>query len=373
MRSAWAAAIVAALTAPAAADDWDDEDGDDGGAPSMMEDDVTPSMTVVERDDVSLTFGGLLQMHVAPYVGRDSLLADDDPASRAGLRMRRARLGFLAHLPSHVSVLLVTSPLESDEETGSIADARITYARHRWARISVGADKVPFTRGELQSSAALASIERPLGVVTLVPQRRLGFTVEGGARRGGYVAGVMNATEGYELGNQFSGLLYVARGEVAVLGRREGGDGAAIVLGGGGYFEDGAASRVAAASVDIGVTVGNTTARIEALCDRRMPLEMPELSPELAGEITRCDGYVEASHRLRDVHGELDVEPAVRAEWLDDNLDLDDAGDAFLVSAGANAQVTDNLRAQLHYLGRFERKSQERANDAVIMNVQGQF
>lgn len=335
-------------------------------AESAIEDDVAPSLLVYEHRGVALRVGGLLQLHLAPYVGDDALLDDDDPAAREGFLLRRARLGVEAALPSHLRVLLVLDPLEDEPGAGAVSEARVSYEPRPWLRLAAGADKVPFTRGELASSAALASIERPLTVQTLVPQRRLGAVAEGALFDDAltYVAGVMNATEGYARGNQFAGLLYVAR-----LQYRFAASSLEVGVGAGGYYEDGPATNTIAGSADLRLAVAGAALLVEALCDRITPDDAPTASPEVADELSRCGGYAQASYRL----GRHGLEPVARLEWLDDNTGVDDAGDALLVAAGVNAQLDAHLRLQLHYLGRYERHAAERANDAVILAVQGAF
>jgi hypothetical protein len=231
---------------------------------------------------------------------------------------------------------------------------------HIWA----GADKVPFSYGELQSSANLSSIERPLTVRTLVPQRRLGIVVEGTVVGLSYIAGVMNATEGYEEGNKFSGLLYVARLEYTMRGL-----GFEVSAGVGGIFEDGPATDVLAGSANLRAAYSGASLLVEAICDRTTPDDSPMTTPDVADEVNRCGGYAEAGYELARHRWQA----LVRVEWLDDNTALDDAGDAWLLAGGLNYRPLRYLRAQLHYLGRYERKSAERANDTVVLSLQGEF
>jgi phosphate-selective porin len=333
---------------------------------SLVEEDVDPELVVYTVAGVQLALGGLLQLHLSPYVGDDALIADDDPAGREGFRMRRARFGVDATFPAALRLLLVLNALENDPEVGAISEARVSWAPQRYFQIWAGADKVPFTRGELQSSAELTSIERPLTVRTLVPQRRLGVVVEGAVMKDklSYAAGVMNATEGYEQGNQFSGLLYVARLAYTVRGLAF-----ELSVGAGGIFEDGPATNVMAGSADLGVRYRGASLLVEGICDRTTPDDAPMTTPDVADEVKRCGAYAEAGYELERER----LQAIARLEWLDDNTALDDAGDAWLVAAGVNWRVSPFFRAQLHYLGRYERESAERANDSVILSLQGEF
>jgi hypothetical protein len=339
---------------------------DDPPAPQpgqVIQNDVAPSLVVYSAGDTSVALGGLLQVHLAPYAGDDSLLADGDVAQRAGFRLRRARLGVDAHFPADLRFLLVLNPLSSDTETGTIAEATLSYSPRPWLRVRAGADKVPFTYGELQSTANLDTIELPLSIRTFVPQRRLGLIVDGAIAGGAlsYVAGVMNATEGYERGNQFTGVVYVARLQ----------GGAGPVHGGvGGYLADGAATTVLAGSADLELGLGDAGLLVEALCDQTTPVDSPVTAPTVADQVRRCAGYAQASYRLGT---RLDLQPVARLEWIDDNTDVEDAGDAWLLTAGVNARVGANIRIQLDYLGRYERAGAARANDSIVLNLQGAF
>lgn len=333
---------------------------------ALAHDDVHPSVVIFTSSDLSVRMGGLLQLHLAPWVGEDAQLDDQDPAAQSGFRLRRARLGVDATLPRGAGFLLVLSPLDSDPESSAISEARLTLPGPAGLRLWVGADKVPFSRAELMSSANLASIERPLVARTLVPQRRLGAVIEGAYldNRLKFAAGVMNGTEGYERGNQFGGELLVARVE----GEADAGP-VKLGIGLGGFYENGPATRTMAASADLHASVAGASLLLEGICDRTKPEDSPVTSPEVPSTVKRCGGYAEATYLVE----KLRTTGVVRVELLDDNLDVEDAGDAWLLSAGMNLRASANVRLQLHYLGRYERKGSERANDSVIMNLQGEL
>jgi hypothetical protein len=360
-----AAAVTTAAPAPAPAASATPED--DTTAPTVVEDDVAPSLKVFSSGGTTLAVGGLIQLQAAPYVGADSLLSEHDPASRAGFRLRRARLAVDATLGNDLRFVLAINPLTSDKDTGTISQATLSYQATSWLRVSAGADRVPFTRGNLIASSRLPTIERPLAVQLFVPDNRLGVFADGTLADGAftYLAAVMNATVGFDLGNQFGGLLYVGRVQTEL----HSGD---LTFGGGvgAMFEDGAATRTLGGSVDVHASVSGFQLVLEGMGQKLTPVDSPTTSPTVAAEITRVGAYAELSYQ----RPHFAYQPVVRLEYVDDNTDVDDAGDALLLSAGVNARVLDpHLRLQLFYLGRYERKSAERANDAVILAVQGEF
>jgi hypothetical protein len=342
---------------------------------SLVSEDVEPTVPILRTPDFDLRVGGLIQLQAAPWVGEDSLVANGDPATRAGMRVRRARFGFEGQFAGRLGLLLAVNPLESDEEVGTLADAKLTYVAHPSAVVAVGTGKVPYARGALESSRHLISIERPLIVSMIAPGRRLGVTVEGRiAERVGYIAGWMNGTEGFALGNQFGGFITGARVEVDVWGHADARDPQAVgvTLGGGGLWEDEPATRGYAWSADVLASYAGAALKLEALCDSKEPAEAPVPSPVVPDTVDRCGAYLEAGYQLalRDAL----VQPAVRLETFDDNRNLDDAGDGMLIAAGVNADlIRDFARVQLHYLARRERFGAARANDGVYASLQGSF
>ena len=350
----------------------DTVEGDDAGDDSLIADDVAPTIRVFEGENAEVRLGGLLQIHFAPFVGADSLGSNDDPATSEGFRLRRSRLG-VEGLFREIRLLLVVNPLETDTEVGTVSSARVSFDARSWLRVSLGTTKVPFARAGLESSRALSTIERPLSVSTLSPERRLGMTAEGAVLGGklAYLAGFMNATEGFEPGNRFGGFLYGARAQYAVWGRPDSqapmSDGVAVGLGG--LFEDGPATNRFAGAFDIMVAMAGASLKLEAVYDRTTPDDDPVTPPMLGDEVDRLGAFAEVAYTLK----LYSLQPVVRVEFFDDNRDFDDAGDVLLISAGVNARLYPRTRVQLHYLGRKELESEERSNDAVILNVQGDF
>jgi hypothetical protein len=348
---------------------------------SLVGEDVEPTIEILRTDSVELLVGGLVQLHAVPWVGSDALIENGDVATRGGFRLRRARFGLEGRFEKKLGILLAVNPLESDEDVGTVSDAKISYTFAPWAHLSAGAGKVPFSRGALLSSRNLPSIERPLVVTRITPSRRLGLTAEGRLFDGmfAYLAGVMNATEGFSFGNRFGGWLAGTRLEVAPFGAIEvrGSPGDApsrdgVSFGASGLFEDGPSVTTLAASVDVAVAYAQGTLLVEGLCDRKTPVDAPLVAPGVADRVERCGAYAELGWRF--AVGGMPFEAVVRGELFDDNTALDDTGDAVLIAGGINAElVPDYVRIQLHYLARRERFGGERENDAVAFALLGSF
>ncbi len=343
--------------------------------PSIEELDIAPSVPIVKTADSEVRLGGLVQAHAAPYVGEDSLIENGDPASTAGFRLRRARIGAQARFKDRLGLFLAVNPLETDREVGAVADAQITYEFAEWLRLQAGTSKVPFSRGALVSSRTLPMLERPLTVAAIVPSRRLGVTAEGSFVDGkvGYLVAVMNGTEGYSRGNLNGGVL--------LAGRVEGGLGEVnpfrasargVRVGLNALSENGPAINAIGYGADVVAGGFGGTVQLEVLCDNRKPQLQPTIAPTLSVATRRCGAYVEATYVFPVPRVPLQL--AVRAETFDDNEALQDAGDTLIFSGGLNAWfVPDFARAQLHYVARRERFSTERQNDALVLALQGSF
>jgi hypothetical protein len=363
----------AETTEPPADEDRADEADDEA---SLVEEDVQPTVPVVKTGDVEVRVGGLIQVHAAPYVGDAALIENGDPATHEGFRLRRSRLGVESRFSEPLRMYLTIDLLEADEDDGTISDAKILYDWSDYARFSAGVGKVPFARGQLESSRSLDSIERPLSVDEISPDHRVGVSIEGQvADRVSYLTGLFNGTEGLADGNEYGGFLTGARLQVTLLGKARGlGVEDGVAVGASGFYEDAPSTNGFAVSGDVLVSMAGVGLTVEGLCDRRTPDDAPDISPTLSDEITRCGGYAGLTY---DVAPDLllaPIQPAVRVELYDDNTAVDDAGDVWLISGGVNTQLMDRyLRGQLHYIRRVERHGVGRPNDSVILSLVGSF
>jgi hypothetical protein len=356
---------------PAESDTAEPQDDDDH---SLVEEDVQPSVPVVTTGDVEVRVGGLVQVHAAPYVGDDALIENGDPATREGFRLRRARLGVEGRMTrAPLRVHLTVDLLEADADDGTVSDAKIIYDWTSYARLSAGTGKVPFARGQLESSRSLSSIERALSVIEIAPDHRVGFSIEGTIDRLSYLTGLFNGTEGLADGNEYGGFLTGGRLQYTILGEPKGlGVTDGVAVGASAFYEDAPATNGFAVSGDVLLAMAGAEVTLEALCDRRTPDDAPDISPTLSDEITRCGGYADLAYDLPDMV--VPLQPAARVELYDDNRQVDDAGDVWLFSGGVNSNLVDSyLRAQLHYIRRVERHGVGRPNDSVVLSLMGSF
>jgi hypothetical protein len=349
-----------------------DATGDDTDD-SQIEEDIQPRVSLLKTEDLEVRIGGLVQVHAVPYVGEDSLIENGDPATNAGFRLRRSRFGIEGRFKEPLRILLAVDLLELGEDIGTVSDAKLTYDFMPELSVSLGTSKVPFARGSLESSRLLPTIERPLSIIEIAPDHRLGATVEGQVVDGRllYVAGFMNGTEGFGNGNEYGGFISGGRLQYTILGEPDGlavTDGVAV--GASGYYEDAPATNGFAAAADILAAFAGFRLTLEGLCDTRKPDDSPDVAPTIADEITRCGAYGTGQYQIPD----MPIEPALRVELFDDNREVEDAGDVWVIAGGVNSLLVDPyLRAQLHYISRVERHGPSRSNDALVLSVMGSF
>ncbi|MCA9583467.1 MAG: hypothetical protein KC416_16820, partial [Myxococcales bacterium] len=344
---------------------------------SVLAEDVEPTASLFSSDDFALSLGGLTQVHFAPLVGEDALLANGDAASEAGFRIRRARVGFEGALGDDFGIYLGLNLIGVDSADGVVSDAKIAWSPAKELLLSVGSGKVAYSRAALESSRRLPLVERAYAVNAITPGRRLGVTAEGAVweDRIAYLVGVMNGTRGFALGNQFGGVLYAGRLEFNVWGHPDSRDPWAdgIALGGGALYDNGPSAATLAWSGDLVLAYEGARLVGEVLCDTTDPDDTPAPAATVADTVDRCGGYVELAYTLP-VWKAHKIQPAVRGELFDDNTALDDAGDLIAIGGGINGYLIDPyVRLQLHYLARIEREGVERKNDTLVMVVQGTF
>lgn len=340
------------------------------------------------RDRYSIVMTGVLQLQLAPYLGDDSLVENEDPATEEGFRVRRARFGVYGRLPADFTYRLAFDVL--DDLSASTADARPVGARLRdafvgwdgskYASLIMGAGKVPFVRGNFTSSIELAVIEEPLTVKRLGIDRRVGASVSGAVGPVSYGLGVFNADPALSFGNRADGLLTTGRVEFATaaigygqstLGPGSRAPGGFAVGLGGTLRRDGTLEGQSYGG-DLAFRHKWVVATAELIASHTEPVTQPATpaDPNAQTEVDALGAYGTVAVAV--VPGV--IEAAARLEYFDPNTDLDDEGDVLVLTGGANAAILEgNIKAGLHYIRRAERNGRKLANDAVVVQLQASF
>ena len=346
-------------------------------AGGMLEEDLDVDKVVLRRGGFRLAVGALLQVQGAFYVGDGSSMAEKDPAETEGFRIRRARFGLAGDLFHDVGYYLavdlkdtVAAALGGDHGT-EILDAKIEWHRFPWARVSAGLSKVPLSAFELQSSARLLMIERPLVVRWLSPEYRVGLTVEGSWRRLQYGVGFYNGSEGITSGNRLAGLAGAFRVQYTLFDRP-----AAFVpccfnitVGGAYMIDDGPTVLLHRAAGSLGLRFPRGALLAELLWQSSKPHDAPAAEPD-AGAVRRWGVAGEAGvFVFRDI-----LQLAARYEYFRDSDLLETFGKQQLISGGLNAYLyRDHLKLQVSYTRRDELSGPEVPNDIGFAQLQAMF
>jgi phosphate-selective porin len=335
-------------------------------------------MEIVRRPGFTLYMGGMVQVQGAFLVGDEAALDFDDPADTEGFRVRRARFGFGGTLFGDWGFYLAADlkdavvAAQGGDQGNEILDATIEWRRFAFARVTAGVDKVPFSALALLSSSRLLLIERPLMLRHIVPERRVGLTVEGDLWRVQYAAGLYNGSDGVTSGNRLAGLSGAAHVQLHILGKPQTfvPHKLRVSLGGGYMYEDGPAVDSHRASANLLVELYRTRLQAEYLWMQTSPDTEPTGGPIEAGDTSRWGVAGELSAF---VWKEL-VQVAVRYEYYRDLEDLPTFGTQQLITGGVNIYLyRDSIKLQLNYINRDERDGPKVENDIGYAQLQAMF
>lgn len=111
--------------------------------------------------------------------------ADGNDLSEGHFTFNRARIGVLGDIPYDIEyyAFLEMSSFKSPQELPHLLDAYVSYTRfEKWAKISLGQFKTPFSLEQNTSCSGLYTVNRSDVVSQLAgPQRDLGVMVSGGS------------------------------------------------------------------------------------------------------------------------------------------------------------------------------------------------
>lgn len=347
----------------------------------------------LRRGPFSIEAKAQIQVQAVTFIGKDALFENGDPASDEGVLIRRARLGVQGTLPWDFHYKFIIEAF-GDTQRGSegegvsgqslgaqILDLSLTWQRWKQFQIGVGADKVPGPKGRMVSSYNLQLVERPLSVEAMVPDRRAGGWFQGDLKIFNYLVGIYNGDDGLSFGNEGGGYLVGARLELTPFGPM--GDGFPDFMsprrklyrtprfGAGVSFQyaHGTAADRMSVSGDLGFKWRGLSVVAEAIFERQEPLDKPT-QESLYPEVTQSFGtYGQVGYFI--LPAQLEV--AVRFEYLDLNMDIDDTRDVWALTGGVNYYFSRYLRGQLAFTHKEEVREPQLENDVLLLQLQAGF
>lgn len=325
------------------------------------------------------------------WVGDDALLSEGDRMQRPGFRMRRVRLGVDGHFAKPLTYRIELDVFDQEKTGGPLYEAWVDWTPLRWVGATVGFQKFPFVRTQMNSSARLSHLDRAVAASAMSPTNSLGVVLHSEPWEGHLTvsAGVFNGLErrpgffqgyqpvGVSEGNRFERLAYVARVDVAPLEPVGPGEPDLdrlprfrLGFGGSFLFNDGDSIRTLGASGYAVMKCHGFHLMGEAIWDRSKPREDPTTTNTIGSEVSRLAAHGSLGYViLRDLLG-----VSARVEYLDGNMDLDDESDQLVVAGTVSYYAIGHfLKVQAEYQHRRELHGLQVANDAVLAGVQAYF
>jgi len=111
------------------------------------------------------------------WVGDDALLDQGDPMQESGFRLRRTRFGVDGHLFKTVTYGIEMDIFDSEKKGGPLYDAWVDWTPTHWFGMTLGLQKFPFVKTDMNSSAGTATLDRAIGVKAMAPSNTLGLAV----------------------------------------------------------------------------------------------------------------------------------------------------------------------------------------------------
>jgi hypothetical protein len=330
-----------------------------------------------------------LQLQIAAFVGNETFLEDDSAAIDEGYRVHRARVGVWGDLDEFGYVLTAdlrdetlpdASGLDARPVGARLLDAAVNWHRYPFAIVTVGANKLPFSRGGMASSFTTTFQQQPFTTSRLVPSRRAGLSVSGNVAEGKvfYSVGQYNTSNSLSFGSLGGGLITIGRLELSPMGPidpNQSGprpfDGTRASLGFNGYFTGRAeAQDIQAAGADLLVQSGPVTLLVEGIFSRIVPVAEPVLPGGAADITNRFGAYGQLGFMVKPDRFEV----AVRGEYFDDNLVLKDEGDILGLSGTFNIMAYENrIRTSFDYTSRIELQGVNLKNDIFLIQTGARF
>jgi hypothetical protein len=297
-----------------------------------------------------------------------------DPELDTGFSLRRARLGFSGGFKQVDFSLRFGSSFPYDALTAKPAPVDVIDAWARGSfksaagvtRISVGQQRVPFSREQQISSNDLTFQDVAVSTHWLTPNRSLGAMVTHDFKALSVAAGVYNG-DGTLAGNADNGVMAVGHVDVHMGGDtyRTNATDSAFGIGGSYAYNHQVSTETHMVEADlIGRYKGLSLIGEFDLNLVRPNFEDAVLPPDVPVQTQRMGAYGQLSY-YRDV-GLGAIEPAVRFSWLDDATHLKDNGDVAILDAGFDwREPIPFLDLGAGYIHRMELQGTDTRNDSV--------
>ena len=304
-----------------------------------------------------------------------------DPEDDVGFKLRRLRFGFTGDFDDFVfeSTLGMSAPYDGVvTETGDlrIVDAWGGWKPTDWATISAGLQRVPFTRENMTSTGRMALQDVSLHSFHIAPGRDVGVLADfmkSGLR--GEV-GVFNGNDNL-LGDDDAGLMYAARLEYMMGGEhvekaayRTYGEVAAFTfgIGAGATYDNAISTNTLSYGGDIIVRTGGLAVLLEGAMANITPTDSTVTAPGVLVDTSRLGYSAQVGYTVKN------IEPVVRYEAFNDDMDTVDQGDVQMVTAGVTAHIADDhIQAGAGYILRLESSDYAVSNDTLRLWFQFRY
>ena len=346
-------------------------------------------LVLIDAGATQIKLKSLIQTQIALPLDPDDKdehrLENGDPAEQTGMRLRRARFGLSGWAYGVIDYAMTVEGTE--DGAAELVDAWIGYRHFPLANLIFGVRKMPFSRYALLSSKTNSLAERPLAVTAMAPFRQVGLSLEGNIAGGllHYSAGIyigfeggVGFYEGYKQpkafnGNRYEQLAYGGRASMQPFGSIGSdladlnGGGLRLSLGTSTFLLDGSTNTISAWGVDVAMKAHGFHLVAEYLADTAEPANQPETDAGVPVELNRMClvgemGYMVVPER---------VGVTVRGEWIDDNVEVDNAGDSLVIGGGLQYYwYRQHLKAQLDYTHRMELHGISLDNDTLLFQLQ---
>ena len=301
-----------------------------------------------------------------------------DPEDDPGFKIRRARVGGHGDLPGGFDYKVIFgahSPYDvwSGSETFiGLDDAYLGWSNDMFA-VSVGQQKISYSRENMMSSSELIFTERAVSTAYLVPDRETG--INGALSVAGLKisAGAYNGSGSF-LGDNNTGLLGVGRVEYT-LGDQELAystwgkvDSLVLAVGANGLYNADLSTGTLTTGGDLLLRVAGLALLVEGNLSSIKPTNTDIGTPEVLDGTKRVGGLAQVGYSIGP------FENAVRVSYYDDNTASEDNGDLIELYGGTTwHQAEDYARVGVGYVHRQELAGRLYHNDTVRLWAQVRY